>query len=349
MPTIGGIALALLIGLSSLPESVDWNKVIGFSALLVLIIFLGAKSGVSHKQALAILRRRTFKADLLAPDKFKSLSSRAVFQLEFNYPTSSSRHGTVRIDPFDDSELIGPPPISQTARGEPINYRIYDVIVDIYDEDKSEVYKTAEAYYTVFEVKLRQIVPHLLFDGKFAKSQQFHSIYLPSQKIEGIVGLDDYFAVYSPKYHQIEALSFITPEVVESLIQLQDCDIEIIDDSLFCYASLLNEQQLSYFRDRCLNLHLRLNDNLPVYNFSQKEIAPFGRQLQKDEWQTLVIIILVAIVSTIFMFYYDSSLLVVHLPVVAFMIASFAWKAIRQRFKNKKLEEEFLQQSEFKD
>ena len=142
----------------------------------------------------------------------------------------------------------------------------------------------AERCYTVFEVKLRQATPHLVFDSKSAKGRQFKSIYSDSQQLQGVLGaeLDRLFATYSPKHHAIETLSFITPEVIEAMLATGDLDLEFIDNSLLCYGPFLPPDRLAGFRRRCLNLHAKVNDNLRLHQPKQAAAQPFGRRLLKS-------------------------------------------------------------------
>ncbi len=148
----------------------------------------------------------------------------------------------------------------------------------------------AERCYTVFEAKLRQTTPHLVFDGKSAKGRQFKSIYSKSQQLKGILGaeFDRLFIAYSPAHHTIETLSFITPEVIEAMQAMGDCDLEFVDNSLLCYTSFLAPDRLEGFRRHCFNLHAKVNDNLRLYKPKEAEIKPFGRRLLKSYRRHLV-------------------------------------------------------------
>ena len=144
--------------------------------------------------------------------------------------------------------------------------------------------------YTVFETKLRQIVPHLLFDSRRAKGRQFRSIYLKSASLQSVFGaeFERIFVSHSPGHHDLETLSFITPEVVEAMLGLSDSDLELIDNSLFCYGPLRAESELVDFRRRAANLHAKLNDNLRRYQPPEREVKPFGRRLLKNPLPGLI-------------------------------------------------------------
>ena len=165
---------------------------------------------------------------------------------------------------------------------------LYDATSVVHNDKGMPV---AERCYTVFEAKLRQVTPHLVFDGKGAKGRQFKSIYSNSQQLKRVLGaeFDRLFAAYSPAHHTIETLSFITPEVIEAMQTMGDCDLEFVDNSLLCYTSFLSADRLGAFRRRCFNLHAKVNDNLRLYKPKEAEIKPFGRRLLKSYRHHLVV------------------------------------------------------------
>ncbi len=112
------------------------------------------------------------------------------------------------------------------------NSRLYYAIFNFYTQTKYGDYLSKQIYYTVFETQLIRQLPHILLDSKSAKKRQFKYIYLKSQKISVQGHFDDYFDTYAPQTYHIDSLSFITPEVMELLIDAKDCDIEIVNDRL---------------------------------------------------------------------------------------------------------------------
>lgn len=149
--------------------------------------------------------------------------------------------------------------------GETDTWRLYDVVFSFYRKLKSGGYKSKKVFYTIFEIKLQRQVTHAVFDSKSARRRQFKPYYLDSQRVSMDVNFDDYFDTYVPQYYHVDALSFLSPEVLDALVQLRDYDFEFVHDRLFCYAPLLPEGQLDTFRDKCLWLHGKVNDNLDTY------------------------------------------------------------------------------------
>ena len=227
---------------------------------------------------------------------------------------------------------------------------LYDATTIIYSDKGMPI---AERCYTVFEAKLRQIVPHLVFDGKAAKGRQFKSIYSNSQQLKGVLGaeFDRLFATYSPAHHTIETLSFITPEVIEAMQAMGGYDLEFVDNSLLCYAPLLSPARIDSFKQLCFNLHGKVNDNLRLYKPKAAEIKPFGQRLLKNYRGHLVVggmLIGFGCVMSVFAAVDGGSdsrniiQLVVHTAVIGGMgSVSLIAGLIGQR-RNRRLEQEFL-------
>lgn len=174
------------------------------------------------------------------------------------------------------------------------SWQIYDAIFAAYTRTKWGRYKSREIYYTVFEGKLPRPTPHLLFDSKLAKKQQFKYAYAQSQRMSLDGTFDEFFVTYGPKYYGIDILSFITPEIIEMLIAMKKYDVELIDKKLLCYAPLLPPRKLEEFATRCENLQSHLGRNLATYKddwLSRAErdgaVSNFGRKLLKNPWQLL--------------------------------------------------------------
>lgn len=178
-------------------------------------------------------------------------------------------------------------------------WKLYDAVFDFYRRAKQGRFKSKQAYYTVFEAKLHRTVPHLIFDSKKAKSRQFRYIYLQSQRLSLEGNFDDHFEAYAPKYYQIDALSFITPEVMQAMIEMNDLDIEFVEDSLLCYAPLLSKKELKNFKDKCLNLHKNVNDNISTYRDNRlkgrsrtHKVTSFGKKLLNNPARYVPMLIL---------------------------------------------------------
>ncbi len=176
------------------------------------------------------------------------------------------------------------------------NWKLYDII---FNNSKSRGFPglpdIQQSFYTVFEARLRRPVPHLVFDSKVAKKRQFNRLYVNAQWLPLEPGFTDHFEVYVPKYYQLDALGFITPEVLEAMLAMVDRDIEFLDDSLLCYAPLLAANQLDDFQAKCQRLHRHVDNNLQSYRDSwlrrqargEGGVTDFGKQLLPNPYRHL--------------------------------------------------------------
>ncbi len=87
-------------------------------------------------------------------------------------------------------------------------------------------------FYTIAEVELARPFPHLILDSKVTRTLQQRGDALQFIKLEG--DFDKYFSLYCRANEQIDALSIITPDVMQTLIDAnQPQDIEIMDQYLY--------------------------------------------------------------------------------------------------------------------
>ena len=305
-------------------------------------IFISIKLILRSRHIKKLFKRRRYLAALGAD--FVTHISQTVAHSEFE-----GKDNKIHFNIIDDQALIGQPVWPASVSDEKVAYRIYDFKAEIYQRSRHGRNKVTDKYYTILEIKLRKPVPHLVFDSKTANKQQFKSIYVAAQKLEAAANFDEYFTLYSPKHHSIETLSFITPEVIEAMIDLRDCDFEFIGDSLLCYAPLLDEAELVGLRQRGLLLHAKVNDNLRRYTPAVKQIDEFGRQLLKNPWRILPMTIGISLlagafwISLIFSdFAFEVLLYALGLTALAAVLI-FAIIGIKR--KNQQLEEQFLQRN----
>ena len=231
------------------------TAILAVSSIALVIAWMWRKFSYSIGVYNMLKERRYQAIYTLGPDRSKIIKSTIRNELE---------------SPFSDSfELVRleTRQISKNLHLDKHNFwYLYDVVSNIYRKNGNvQLYKSRQAFYTVFEAKLQRTVPHLLFDSKTAKGKQFRYIYLQAQRLSLDGNFDDYFDAYSPQGYEIDTLSFITPEVIVAMLEMHDCDIEFIEDGLMCYAPLLDKKSLEDFKEKCLNLYASVNDNLNTY------------------------------------------------------------------------------------
>ncbi len=206
----------------------------------------------------------------------------------------STMNGLATLKP--DSNLSIAAQYDKTYTSEVIaqghNYWIFAALFDFHRHTKYGDYLAKQVYYTVFETTLDREVPHILFDSKVARRRQFKYLYLKSQQISVQGSFDEYFDTYVPGTYHIDSLSFITPEVMEVLIEAQDFDIEIIGKRLLIYAPLLSAAEIEALTRLGQKLAAHINDNIDNYrddrltgNERVTQVTPFARQLLKSSFK----------------------------------------------------------------
>jgi hypothetical protein len=254
-------------------------------------------------------------------------------------PSQELKLSSVNIE-LNDADLVRPIMADDSSR-------MYLATFNFYRRTKSGTYLSKQAYYLVLETSLIRQLPHILFDSKSAKRNQFKSVYLKAQRISLEASFDDYFSTYTPQTYTIDTLSFISPEVMESLIEAKDYDIEILNDKLLMFAPLLDgvDRELFVLKGKALAAHI--NDNIDTYRDSRLSgeekkttVTPFARALLKSPAKQIMTVGLCAaiIVGIVLMTLVNDSLdrntllfNAYSITVYAILLSSAysAWKIIR--------------------
>ncbi|MBL8158872.1 hypothetical protein JNJ66_00230 [Candidatus Saccharibacteria bacterium] len=143
--------------------------------------------------------------------------------------------------------------------------RVILAAFDFYGKSKDHEYLARQAFYVVCELPLRRVLPHIVFDSKRAKRSQFKYLYLRSQRFSVQGAFDDIFDTYVPDGYHIDSLSFVTPEVMQAMVEASRYDIEIINDKLLLYAPLIDEREIEGFAAHARAIAQHLNDNIDTY------------------------------------------------------------------------------------
>ena len=236
------------------------------------------------------------------------------------------------------------------------HWKLYDAVFSFYRKTKNGEYKSRKMYYTVMEMRLQRMMPHLMFDSKTAKGNQFRYNYLQSQRISFEGNFNDYFESYSPQKYQIDTLSFITPEVLQAFISINDADVEIVGERIFFYTALLPTHRLNQFRQRCIAVFEKLNDNLNAYKDDrlegidrQKNITSFGRQLLVSPMRYAPVLLFSGLgtLGIVYATWYFNSLNIFFDQISAAIWLTFVltlFKVVKIVRKNRKLEKAFMNQ-----
>lgn len=169
------------------------------------------------------------------------------------------------------------------------NAKLFVASFNHYRRTKNGQYLNSKTYYRVLEMPLRRRLPHILFDSKQAKGRQFKHLYLKVQRISVQGTFDLVFDTYAPRTYHIDSLSFVSPEVMEVLVDAKDYDIEIIEDKVYLYAPLLGEEATEIFVAKGQAIARHLNDNIDTYHDNRltgddrkATVTPFAYTLLKS-------------------------------------------------------------------
>ena len=243
------VVVFILIGLLGDPES---NKLVQIAyfllvSLLVILAPWPLFEAASYFGLITPRRKRTYLSQLNLASETRFLDS------------ALSRLQSLTSKQFGHKQHLG---ANLIAKGD--YWQLYDVTISGYTTKSylKGAKNNVVVRYSVCEMKLRQAVVQLVFDSKIAKGRQFKAVYSQKQKISLNHQLERIFDSYCRQDLKLEALSFITPEVIEALIDTSDYDVEFVGDRLFCYRPMVADKQLKRLQQKALALHSSVNDNL---------------------------------------------------------------------------------------
>jgi hypothetical protein len=146
------------------------------------------------------------------------------------------------------------------------NWSYADYSYDVYQQTKYGQYQSGTVYYGVVAVTLPRILPNVLFDSKRDRGHQFKALFSMDQihVLEG--NFSEYFTTYFAEEYAIDSMSFITPEVMEALIEAADYDIEIVGNQLLLYGLLYEpDLQITDMASKAEAINKKLMNNITVY------------------------------------------------------------------------------------
>lgn len=165
----------------------------------------------------------------------------------------------------------------------------------------------------VMRAKLSRHLPNVVLDSRannvFGRMTNLPAGYSSGQKFELEGNFNQYFSVLAPDGYERDALYFLTPELMERLIQYGAAyDFEIIDDNLYIYkngALKFNPQTLPDIFRTITYFGWQFEDNVKRYNddrVAQAKVtnvvsADGTRLKRKVGWFGLVIFFVVIVVQ----------------------------------------------------
>lgn len=153
----------------------------------------------------------------------------------------------------------------------------------------------------VLNITLPRAVPYVVLDGRQNTMDIAGSIDT-SQKLELEGDFNTYFTVYCPKNYERDVLYFLTPELMQALVDMDDMfDAEIVGKELYFYT----KKEISPDETLLQNLFTliptiggEMVENTKRYQDWRIDkkfatVAPAGLILKKSLWPTVIGIILV--------------------------------------------------------
>lgn len=215
-------------------------------------------------------------------------------------PGSSTVNTSINLA-LDSIDSIKPVGVYEGAK-------LFIATFDHYQHTKNGKYLKKQTHYKVLELQLSRNLPHILFDSRKAKGRQFKYLYLDSQRISVQGTFDLVFDTYAPQSYAIDSLSFVSPEVMEVLVEAQMSDIEILGDKVYLYAPLLGKENTDTFVAKGQAIARHLNDNIDTYHDNRlygderkTTVTPFARTLLKSprKYQIVATLLLFVIIGVV--------------------------------------------------
>lgn len=268
----------IIVAVATLPLVTYWQGAY-WQLFLLPLIFVGAWY-LTYRNKQKLKRRDTQVAVFTARHHFK---------LEPLKPGLLATLGAI-----DDIPNVRDRRVRNVVQGS--GWLYYDFSYNLYSRTKSGEFKSAVIYYSVMSVKLPRKLPNVFFDSIKARRRQFRFHFARSQRhsLEG--DFDQHFVTYFPEGYTIDAMSFISPDVMWKLREASDYDIEIVGDQLFLYGPLYEpEMQISDMAAKILAIKKELlgniltyrDDRLP-YSQGRQTVAAVGASLKVNKLWAIV-------------------------------------------------------------
>lgn len=198
------VCLALFIGVSQFKSM----GTVGWLITAVLVLFAGL---YGHRLGLQKARRDKSWQEFAARNRWKLTKDKAV------------------IPPSIDG-------VGHSKHRSPVlkaNFAGREVFIFTYNFEKGYGKYAEQFYYTIAHIRVMRDFPHLILDSKKTpKAIQNKGSATAQVKLEG--NFPKFFSLWYAPNERTEALSVITPDVMQTLIKYNPMqDIEIISDNVF--------------------------------------------------------------------------------------------------------------------
>ena len=128
-------------------------------------------------------------------------------------------------------------------------------------------FKKRRITYAVMHTSLPRKLPNVVFDSINHQRKDFRVVFDRAQRIQLEGNFNKYFATYFGIGYTIDDLSFITPEVMEALIDAHEYNIEIVHDNLLLFSQTRSdpEAELLAMSSSIQTIRKKLLNNIIVY------------------------------------------------------------------------------------
>lgn len=294
IPTLRGILLKYLI---YIPLTCCFILLFGFSfnvvgvvvALLLTVAFVGS---FALYDLLVVLPRKYIRDNRLR-DVSAALPGVSLATETWN--TSSSVLESFRYSGAGR-------PVTQLTHQ---NWRMVDYSFDKIVSTRFGDYVSGKYYFTIIELPLPRTLPNMVFDSHQTQGKQMRIRFDSNQQLKLEGNFDTYFDTYYPAHYQIDALSIITPEVMEALIAAKNYDIELFGNSLFLYSKMASASEVQSMIHKAEVIKSKLMNNIVTYADNRlttdrrQTVHTYGMSIQKDFKNQAISLFVVSVICLV--------------------------------------------------
>lgn len=281
VPTIAGLltkyflyipfGVLIFIAIVSPLVSPEWIGVFVMLAILVIVTSFMVFDAIVLIPRLLLIEQRANKIAAALPANTYTLSGRN--------PSSSPVFTALEKGSEDGKTILY---ASNTE------WTFTDYQFNKYTHTKSGRYLSSKIYYSVIQIPLHRQLPHIVFDSKRMRGRQMRFDFDKDQQIHLEGNFDTYFDTYFPAHYEIDLLSIITPEVMQTLMTAAGFDIEIYNDHLKLYAPIVPASKVPQALQLGLLIRDKLLHNITTYSDdrlatnARKKVHTYGATIQNN-------------------------------------------------------------------
>lgn len=140
------------------------------------------------------------------------------------------------------------------------------------DNWRYETCSTEYGNYSVVQIKIDRRLPNIFFDG-LHNGRVERALMDAGQRLRLDVNFDDYVHAYSPYRYEIDTLALFSPEVLQVIMRLNFCDIELYRNTIYLYMPVIEPEGIAEFVGYGYALRDALAHNFHTYRDERIEYA----------------------------------------------------------------------------